>query len=267
MKECDLNSNRIKEFNIEQIHSVLLDKQKLIEHKELSNKLPILISGNSYNYDIVEETKQEIEELGYETLMIFVNTSDEVSKLRNEQRKNVMKENVRHDKWSLSQINKENFSDLFEETFVSINNNNELTEGKHIRDLKLLVNIFMKQPIRNEMAMNWLSKRNMDELFDRAAQVDTDADAGDIELMKKKQRKEDISKFTHRDVTKANLHKLQHQMMNVTAKAKAERDRIRRSIETQRDMHRRSHRRATTENLSIEDLNFKFLNLVFTYLS
>ena len=79
-------------------------------------------------------TKEELEEFGYNTMMVFVNTTDTVSKQRNEKLTRMMYESVRHSKWTHSQNNKSIYKDNFE-NFVQIDNNKTIEQIEEDIDL------------------------------------------------------------------------------------------------------------------------------------
>lgn len=78
----------------------------------------LVINGTMASYTQTEITKTILESNGYKTMMVFVNTSDEVSKQRNEARATkggrVIAENVRFSKWQTAQTNLEKYDHLFE---------------------------------------------------------------------------------------------------------------------------------------------------------
>lgn len=85
----------------------------------------ILINGPANEYSMVEETKKYLERYGYNCSMIFVNVSNEESEKRNVDRcgfGKLIKEEARLRKWEQSQINIEQFEDLFQENFLYIIN-------------------------------------------------------------------------------------------------------------------------------------------------
>ena len=78
----------------------------------------LVVNGTMSGYEQTRQIKDILESTGYKTMMVFVNTSDEVSKQRNESRATkggrVIAENVRFSKWQSAQINLEKYDRLFE---------------------------------------------------------------------------------------------------------------------------------------------------------
>lgn len=87
----------------------------------------IIINASANNLENIVEAKELLNSNGYHTSLLFVDTSDEISRLRNEQRKEkgqrVIAENVRFSKYSEAQKNKQEFIKLFGEDMKEINNN------------------------------------------------------------------------------------------------------------------------------------------------
>ena len=76
-----------------------------------------------------------LESAGYETIMVFVNTSNDVSKHRNEARAStggrVLEEARRFTKWKNAQDNLDRFDEMFSRVFV-VQNDLDLNESKEV---------------------------------------------------------------------------------------------------------------------------------------
>jgi Zeta toxin/Cytidylyltransferase-like len=81
----------------------------------------VVVNGTS-NYERIRFIKEDLEKAGYETIMLFVNTSNEVSRQRNEARGDkggrVINEAVRYTKWKNAQDTLDRYDDLFERVIV-----------------------------------------------------------------------------------------------------------------------------------------------------
>ncbi len=82
----------------------------------------LVVINGSANYERIRFIKEDLEKAGYETIMLFVNTSNEVSKQRNESRADkggrVINEAVRFTKWKNAQDTLDRYDDLFEKVIV-----------------------------------------------------------------------------------------------------------------------------------------------------
>jgi hypothetical protein len=84
---------------------------------DMINGEGIVINGTMSQHEKTAQIKNILENAGYKTMMIFVNTSDETSRKRNESRAGkgrVISETVRFDKWKTAQTNLEIYDRLFE---------------------------------------------------------------------------------------------------------------------------------------------------------
>lgn len=93
----------------------------------------VVING-SFDYNRVEQIKEALELQGYDTIMVFVNTSNEVSKQRNEARQGkgrVISENVRFSKWKAAQENLDKYDHLFEKV-IEVKNDLDLNQPESV---------------------------------------------------------------------------------------------------------------------------------------
>jgi predicted kinase len=115
------------EINSVQAFDYLMDKQKLSEttkdyrREAIRSRLPLIINGPADDHYRMITIKEELEELGYETMLVFVDTTNEASKQRNERLTKMVSESVRQEKWELAQASKEAYRQNFNE-FVNFNN-------------------------------------------------------------------------------------------------------------------------------------------------
>lgn len=174
IRECIPNVN-VKEYNYNQIKNILGDKANLAE--SIKNKQPLVINGPADDIVSVTYIKEELEELGYETMMVFVSTTNEVSVDRNNKLKKIMSESIRNDKWKKSQKNNKMFCELFDNMIVFSNNDNLLNQEQDlheiyhatknymdgIKDLNAEVDIlFESEPTLKVLSVPKESKFNMD---------------------------------------------------------------------------------------------------------
>jgi hypothetical protein len=78
----------------------------------------LVVNGTMADYEATKQIKAILESAGYKTIMLFVNTSNEVSRQRNEARTTtggrVIAEEKRYDKWRKAQFNLNRYDQLFE---------------------------------------------------------------------------------------------------------------------------------------------------------
>jgi predicted kinase len=118
---------RAVEINTIQAFEFLADKHKLSESTKderrnaIKQHKPLIINGSANDIDRIKYVKEELEELGYETMMIFVDTTNETSSSRNQKLTRMMVEDVRQDKWIKSQENAKVYNEAFD-LFIRFDN-------------------------------------------------------------------------------------------------------------------------------------------------
>lgn len=157
---------RAVELNFVQATEYLGDKQKLSEQSKdfrreaIRNRGPLIINGPADNNEKVMQIKESLEEIGYETMMVFVDTSDEVSKERNSLLSRMMVESVRQDKWAKSQRNTKYFTEVFTK-FVPFDNTGDIeSKEEDIHDIYESTRDFLDSRIVNEVAEDWLVRNH-----------------------------------------------------------------------------------------------------------
>ena len=93
-----------------------------------------LVVNGSSDYNTIKIIKEALEIKGYETIMVFVNTSNEVSRLRNEARAGrgrVIAENVRFGKWKDAQDALNKYDQLFEKV-IEVKNDLDLNQSETV---------------------------------------------------------------------------------------------------------------------------------------
>ena len=122
---------RITEFNFTQALDILNDKHKLAmksmnpRFESVRNRGPLIINGPADDLEKITQIKEELQDLGYETMMVFVSTSNETSQQRNSLLSRMMVESVRHDKWQKSQDNIQQFTVMYND-LVTFDNTGDL---------------------------------------------------------------------------------------------------------------------------------------------
>jgi predicted kinase len=169
IRESIAEKNAI-EINANKAYDFIIDKQKLSEETKdyqlnaIRNRSALVINGASDDIEKISTIKEELEELGYTTMMVFVNTSNEVSENRNKQHSRVISEQIRLDKWNKSQDNLDKFYEMFN-AFLEFDNSTDLQQSdilvKENKDLELSdisneISYFFKTKVLNETAKDWL---------------------------------------------------------------------------------------------------------------
>ena len=131
-----------------------------------NGRLGMIIDGTGDDYQKIAGEKAELEKIGYQTYMIFVNTTLEVALQRNELRDRVLPQSI------VSQSHKEvnrnigAFQGLFGSgNFMIVDNNEQKTEDQAKKRFKMLVKQglgkFVKSPIKSKKALSWIRKQKI----------------------------------------------------------------------------------------------------------
>lgn len=132
----------------------------------VAGRLGLIIDGTGAEYGIIETQKKLLQQLGYDTYMIFVNTSLDTAIERNNKRDRKLPLDIVTTYWNNVQSNIGKFQRLFGmKNFVVVDNNNPKENVfrrvfKTIRNLanKKVNNYIAKQWIDNQLRMKKMSK-------------------------------------------------------------------------------------------------------------
>jgi len=132
----------------------------------IEGRIGMVIDGTGKEYDKIRAQKANLEALGYDTHMIFVNTSIDVALERNAKRARTVPEDVAILSWKEVQSNIGKFSSLFKGTMVIVDNNKpdediEMATFKEVKRLlkKKVQNTRAKQWIESEMKLRGITKK------------------------------------------------------------------------------------------------------------
>ena len=130
----------------------------------------LIINGTGDDAEKIGRIKERLEELGYESSMIMVNTDDEVSKQRNIERGQrggrTVPEDIRKQKWDAVQNSRPEFAKMFGDKYMEFDNSEDLRNAppevvKQKKDemMELFKNVreFVTQPPSSEQASLWIA--------------------------------------------------------------------------------------------------------------
>lgn len=149
-------------------------KQRLALH----GRNGLIINSTGATHDKIKKIKDMLGDLGYDSKMIFVDASDNVSRNRNVERGQrggrMIPEKVRAEKWRHAQDSRVKFAQMFGgEHYHEFNNDEDLRQNPdpevasqktaELDDLHKTVRKFTQQPAKSEQAQQWIYK-NMGKL-------------------------------------------------------------------------------------------------------
>ena len=121
----------------------------------LEGRLGLIIDGTGKDADKILKQKAGLEELGYDTYMIFVNTSLDVALQRNADRARSVDEPLVVKSWKDVQSNIGKFSNMFRAGFIVVDNNNA---GEDVfNDVWKRVRGLLRKKVQNTRALNWMA--------------------------------------------------------------------------------------------------------------
>jgi len=122
----------------------------------IEGRIGMVIDGTGKEYDKIRAQKANLEALGYDTHMIFVNTSIDVALERNAKRDRTVPEDVAILSWKEVQGNLGKFNSLFRGNMVIVDNNKtaEDIEKMTFKQVKRL----LSKKVKNTRAKQWIDK-------------------------------------------------------------------------------------------------------------
>lgn len=155
------------------------------EINSLTGRLGLIVNGTADDLEKIKTVKAELEDLGYDTMMVFVNTSNEVSRQRNVERgKSGNRKvpdgtdkqgnpddspNIRQEKWDLAQKNIGELEKIFgKDGFTVIDNTADLRKvAPDVKErieadfnrVRRMTMQFVQSPIKNKRGQAWTQRR------------------------------------------------------------------------------------------------------------
>ena len=172
-----LNSDRAFEYLMKQaglsldMSSLSADEEKAKDEiraraKELTSKqkanwcrgrLGQVIDGTGRDFKKIQRLRQDYEEMGYDTYMVFVNTSLEATKKWNQTRERKVPEDILVPAWQSVQNNMGRFQQLFGKSNFAIIDNTPAASPEEMEQLwNIISKDFARRPIANSKAKAWI---------------------------------------------------------------------------------------------------------------
>lgn len=115
----------------------------------VNGMLGMIVDGTGKDYAKIKAAKEGLQAIGYDTGMVFVNTSKEVAIQRNQDRKRSVPENIVLKGWQAVQDNMGKFQSLFGSQNFFIVDNSEKLDDTGLRSLQTKL---------HRAAFNWLGR-------------------------------------------------------------------------------------------------------------
>ena len=143
---------------------------ELRERLALYGRNGVIINGTGDDAEKIKRIKGRLEELGYDTSMIMVNTRDEVSAMRNVERGQrggrTVPETIRKEKWQSVQNARVDLGKLFGDKYIEFDNSEDLRSAhpdivnakkKELLDIYKQFQKFVSTPPKSKQAKEWVA--------------------------------------------------------------------------------------------------------------
>tara|TARA_A100001515_G_scaffold24635_1_gene18980 strand:- start:234 stop:1025 length:792 start_codon:yes stop_codon:yes gene_type:complete len=120
----------------------------------MKGRLGLVIDGTGDDFGKIAAKKSTLEEAGYDTFMIFVNTSLDVAQERNANRERKLPADLVEEIWNDVQQNLGKFQGLFGAENLAIVDNTEY--GPVTKEVNSAVSKFIGRDVRNPVGKKWL---------------------------------------------------------------------------------------------------------------
>ena len=121
----------------------------------VEGRLGMIIDGTGRDADKILRSKTQLEELGYDTYMIYVNTSLDVALQRNAERSRSLDEKIVVQSWKDVQSNIGAFSNMFRQGFIVVDNNDASEDI--LKGIWKRVQGLLRKKVTNTRAQNWIA--------------------------------------------------------------------------------------------------------------
>jgi len=134
------------------------DRAKEITKKQQKNylegRLGLIIDGTGHKFDKISKQSNELRQLGYDTHMIFVNTSLDVALERNAKRSRSVPESIVIKSWKEVQSNIGKFNTHFKSDMIMVDNN--VADEDIIKQVYKRIQGLLKKKVKNTRAKAWI---------------------------------------------------------------------------------------------------------------
>ncbi len=117
-------------------------------------RLGMIIDGTGADETKITRRKEAVEALGYDTMMVFVNTTLEMAQERNKKRERVLPEDLVEEMWTDVQSNFEAYQALFSNFQVIDNTEYEWSKAEKAAAAAAVA--FIESPIENTVGRQWV---------------------------------------------------------------------------------------------------------------
>lgn len=128
-----------------------------------AGRLGMIIDGTGKDVGKISKLKSRLDALGYETMMVFVNTSLEVSQNRNLRRDRTLPAEEVEKMWMAVQNNIGRFQQMFGSDLIIYDSTDDGDDPDQLKFANKKIRQFLTQPVRKKQALDWLKNPEWDK--------------------------------------------------------------------------------------------------------
>ena len=133
------------------------DITKKRQKNYVAGRIGLIIDGTGKDYDKIAKQSIELRQIGYDTHMIFVNTSLDVALARNAERERSVEDSIATKSWKEVQSNLGKFSQHFKQNLIVVDNNDvKIDDGTLFNSVLRQVKGLLKKKVTNPKALEWV---------------------------------------------------------------------------------------------------------------
>ena len=129
---------------------------KKMQQNYINQRLGQVVDGTGKDYNKISKMKKTYQDLGYDTYMVFVNTSKEVALERNRQRERKLGDDMVALMWQEVQDNMGKFQRLFGGDKMLIVDNSSYNNKDIINLAEKEIEKHLNTPIKNKLGKKWI---------------------------------------------------------------------------------------------------------------
>lgn len=154
MKKRDLDltmpASQTQARDVARLRAKELTKQRMQTY--VDGRLGLVIDGTAKDANKIMKMKNRLEEIGYSTAMVFVNSSLNTALYRNKQRPRQVPDDILAASHSEAQLNKKAMQGVFADKFVEVHNERDTN---NIDQSQKQINSILREPL-SDKAKQWI---------------------------------------------------------------------------------------------------------------
>ena len=133
------------------------DITKKRQKNYVAGRIGLIIDGTGKDYDKIAKQSIQLRQIGYDTHMIFVNTSLDVALARNAERERSVEDSIATKSWKEVQSILGKFSQHFKQNLIVVDNNDvKIDDGTLFNSVLRQVKGLLKKKVTNPKALEWV---------------------------------------------------------------------------------------------------------------